>query len=56
VPVHGNRTLPVETLLSILNDGNVDVAAFNEVVYRAMKYAVPQEAVTLEIEFVQAQA
>jgi predicted RNA binding protein YcfA (HicA-like mRNA interferase family) len=32
VPVHGNRTLPVGTLMSILKDGNVDVAAFNEVV------------------------
>ena len=32
VPVHGNRTLPVGTLLSILKDGNVDVPKFNEVV------------------------
>jgi len=32
VPVHGNQTLPIGTLLSILRDGNVDVAAFNEIV------------------------
>ena len=32
VPVHGNQTLPIGTLLSILKDGGVDVAQFNEVV------------------------
>jgi hypothetical protein len=37
-----------------VDDGGVDVGAFNEVVYRAMKYAVVR--VPPEIEFVEAQA
>ena len=32
VPVHGRRTLPVGTLLSILKDANISVEQFNELV------------------------
>ncbi|MEX1255559.1 MAG: type II toxin-antitoxin system HicA family toxin [Dehalococcoidia bacterium] len=30
VPVHGNQTLPIGTLASILKDAQVDVGHFNE--------------------------
>lgn len=32
VPVHGNRTLPIGTVASILRDARVDEAEFNELV------------------------
>jgi len=32
IPVHGNRTLPIGTQLSILRDAGVDVAEFNKLV------------------------
>jgi predicted RNA binding protein YcfA (HicA-like mRNA interferase family) len=32
VPVHGNQTLPIATLVSILRDARVDVDTFNELV------------------------
>ena len=32
IPVHGNETLPVGTLVSILKDAQVDVERFNELV------------------------
>ena len=30
VPVHGNRALPIGTLMSILKDAQVDVDEYNE--------------------------
>jgi len=32
VPVHGNQTLPIGTLASILRDAQVDADEFNELV------------------------
>ncbi len=32
VPLHGRRTLPVGTLLSILKDANISVEQFNQLV------------------------
>lgn len=32
IPVHGNQTLPIGTLVSILKDAHVDVEQFNTLV------------------------